>query len=89
MDNNRIYYSREAEMHAQRERLVLVMLVTGMSITIGTLIALLFAPQSGDDTRHQLGERAGKLLSKAQHLADEVGTVVRDKTDELRETVND
>jgi len=52
--NDRIYYSRDAESQAMRERntAILAFLVIGMAI--GTALALLFAPRSGEKTRAEL-----------------------------------
>lgn len=89
MNNNRIYYSQEAQQQAQREKLMMVMLVTGLSVSIGTLIALLFAPQSGNETRHQVGEQFDSVLSKARNVADTAMTRAREDTENLRDTVKD
>ncbi|MEO8396452.1 MAG: YtxH domain-containing protein [Chloroflexota bacterium] len=52
--NDRIYYSRDAESQAMRERTtaILAFLVIGMAV--GTALALLFAPRSGEKTRAEL-----------------------------------
>ncbi len=54
--NDRIYYSRDAEMQAMRERntAILAFLLVGMAV--GTVLALLFAPRSGEKTRAELSD---------------------------------
>lgn len=54
--NDRIYYSREAETQAMRERTTAVLAFFFVGITIGTVLALLFAPRSGDKTRSDIAE---------------------------------
>jgi gas vesicle protein len=54
--NDRIYYSREAEIQAQRDRNVAMLAVLVIGVTIGTALALLFAPRSGEKTRSQISD---------------------------------
>jgi len=64
---NRTYYSREAEMQAQREQLGTTLLFIALGLGIGAVLALLFAPASGkeirDDLSHTIEERLGKPTS--------------------------
>ncbi len=68
--NNRMYYSHDAEMRAQRERFVLALIVLALGIGFGSAVALLFAPQSGERTRRALEE-------VAETVVDRVGERVR------------
>jgi gas vesicle protein len=52
--NDRVYYSREAEMQVQRERAMAVLIFMGLGLGIGAVLALLFAPKSGEKTRAEL-----------------------------------
>lgn len=52
--NDRIYYSREAEMQAMRDRNIAMFAILVVGVTIGTALALLFAPRSGEKTRADL-----------------------------------
>ena len=52
--NDRIYYSREAESQATRERTTAILAFFVIGITIGTALTLLFAPRSGEKTRSEL-----------------------------------
>jgi gas vesicle protein len=52
--NERIYYSREAEMRANREKTVAVLLFLALGVGIGAALALLFAPKSGEQVRGDL-----------------------------------
>ncbi|GAB4527578.1 MAG: hypothetical protein OHK0046_45490 [Anaerolineae bacterium] len=87
--NERIYYSREAAERAARERLLLVLLVTGMSVSIGTLIAMLFAPQSGEKTRQQIGEQMSQTFSRGRHVAENASEQFRENADKVRDNLSD
>jgi hypothetical protein len=63
---NRMYYSRDAELRAGRERLLLAALVAAAGIGFGLALAMLFAPQSGEKTRQMLANSAGELLDNVQ-----------------------
>ena len=53
-DSNRTYYSREAEQHAERERVRLVIVCLMFGLGIGSVMALLFAPAEGKRIRESL-----------------------------------
>ncbi|MBZ0297264.1 MAG: YtxH domain-containing protein [Anaerolineae bacterium] len=55
MSSNRIYYSREAEMQANREKTIAVILFLAFGLGVGAVLALLFAPRSGEQVRHEIG----------------------------------
>lgn len=52
--NNRVYYSQEAEQQVKRQQTLAVVLFTALGITVGAIMALLFAPKSGDRMRREL-----------------------------------
>jgi gas vesicle protein len=54
--NERIYYSHEAEMQANRERAVAIGIFMLLGLGIGAALALLFAPRSGSQIRKELAE---------------------------------
>jgi gas vesicle protein len=55
-NNERIYYSRDAEMHEMRNRTVFTLLFMTIGLGLGAVLALLFAPASGKDTREDIVE---------------------------------
>ncbi len=55
MSENRMYYSREAEMQAARQRTVTILVCLMGGLGIGTVLALMFAPNSGEKSRADLG----------------------------------
>lgn len=70
--SSRIYYSQEAEVQAQRERVVLALIVAGMGITLGMVMALLFAPKTGDETRRELNERLEHIAQRGRETAEQL-----------------
>jgi len=55
----------------------------------GAVTALLFAPQSGEETRQQLQQRARDLSDQATATVDDVVAQARTKTDEVKANVSD
>lgn len=87
--NERIYYSREAELRAQRDRLTLAVMVAGLGIGIGALLALLLAPRPGDKTRKQIVETLAEAGSHGREVAGQVFKTVRDGASKLQEEVSE
>lgn len=67
--STRMYYSQEAEQQAQRERLTLALLASLLGLSLGAVLAFLFAPQSGDKTRQQLGEQVEHAVAPIKENA--------------------
>ncbi|GAB1420269.1 hypothetical protein MASR2M15_03590 [Anaerolineales bacterium] len=87
--NNRVYYSHEAELQVKREKIMLILIVTGLSVSLATLIGFLFAPQAGDETRGQLSEHVSEVVSKAKKVAGATGEQLMEKAEAVRETVDE
>jgi len=51
---------------------------------VGSTIALLMAPESGDHLRSQLRERGQNFFSDVRHAADERKIELRQRLDEMR-----
>jgi gas vesicle protein len=51
---------------------------------VGSTIALLMAPESGDELRHQLRARGQNFLSDVRQAADERKIELRQRLDEMR-----
>ena len=67
MNNERIYYSHEAEIHMMRIRALMTLIFLSFGLAIGAGLALLFAPASGKVTRHDLA----KNVEEAMHSGRE------------------
>lgn len=87
--NDRIYYSREAEIRAQRDRMIFALIVTGFGVGIGAVIALLFAPRAGDETRRQIGDQLDHASNQGREVAGKIAKSVRENADKLQEEVKD
>jgi gas vesicle protein len=89
MNNDRIYYSHEAEMYAMRDRAVLAMLFLTFGLGVGAIIALLFAPSSGKVTRHQLANYGEEKLQTGRDAVEPMVKRAEDEFDDLKKNVKD
>ncbi len=62
----RKYYSEDARNQAHTERALLATLCLVIGLTVGTVVALLFAPEKGSEVRHTLGNTMGDFADKAE-----------------------
>ena len=60
-----------------------------LGLAIGAGLALLFAPQSGEQTRHALRRRARRAGRAAQRVAEDVTETVSDTFNDARKRVED
>src|SRR3984893_9848592 len=60
-----------------------------LGLALGAGVALLFAPQSGEETRRGIARRARRAQDAAQDLVEDVSGTVADKFHEVRETVGE
>jgi gas vesicle protein len=81
---NRIYYSRDAEMIAQRNRLLLALVAALLGGSIGAIVALLFAEQRGEEIRGNIADSSESTFRKVregvEHLAKDVQRTVEHAT---------
>lgn len=82
--NDRIYYSREAEMRAQQQQVALVLAATAISLGVGALIALLLAPQTGEKTRKMLENHLDDVVDSGRHVAKQVRQDVEGRVQDAR-----
>jgi hypothetical protein len=85
--SSRMYYSHEAEQRARRERALLVVAFMALGLALGAIVALLFAPESGDRVRHTISdtlqEGAEATREALQRLEKEFGELRRQVDDRL------
>jgi gas vesicle protein len=60
-----------------------------IGLALGAGAALLFAPQSGDETRRAIARRARRAQDAAQGFVEDVSGTVADKFKEVRATVEE
>lgn len=79
---DRMYYSREAEQRALRERWLIAIVVSLLGLTIGSLIMLLLAPRSGDETRRLILQT---VTDAAERSSEATQAAVKQLGEELKE----
>ena len=60
-----------------------------IGLALGAGIALLMAPQSGEETRREIADRARKAKDAAMDAVGELGDVIGDKLEQARDKVED
>jgi len=63
---SRVYYSDEARNRAQQTRAIIAILSLGAGISIGAILALLFAPEEGTEVRERITEGAQDFRSDVE-----------------------
>ncbi|MFQ3566788.1 MAG: YtxH domain-containing protein [Aggregatilineales bacterium] len=87
--SDRMYYSREAEERANRERMITIITFLLLGVGIGAALALLFAPRSGERTREQISSTVTETLEQSErNLGETVKQLSRDLL-ELRKSIED
>jgi len=89
MDESRTYYSREAEMRAAREKAALTFVFLLLGLGIGTALALLFAPRSGEETRHDISHATEGALNQGRDAVNPALKRLEKEFAELRKRVDD
>ncbi len=89
MTTERIYYSREAEMLALRNRAILTAVFLTFGLGIGAGLALLFAPASGVSTRHELAQSLEDGLNSGRESVEPLIKRLEKEFAELRKQVED
>ena len=87
--SNRIYYNREAEMQAMREKTVMAVVLTAVGLAIGALVALLFAPARGDQTRENIAHTFEEGIKEGRSTVEPVISRLQHDIADLRERLED
>ena len=88
-NNERIYYSHEAEMLAMHDRTVLAMLFLIFGLGIGAILALLFAPLSGKNTRHEISKTMENSMNNGRDAVEPMVKRVEKEFDDLKKNIDD
>ena len=89
MNNNRTYYSREAESRVDHEKVLLTLIFMVFGLGIGTALALLFAPHPGKETRDELAHAMEEGLSNGREAVNPTLKRLEKEFAELRKKVDD
>jgi len=57
MNTDRIYYSRDPELQAARDKTIMAVILMAIGLGVGAVLALLFAPAAGTETRHEIAHK--------------------------------
>ena len=85
-DDDEPYYGEPYVIVEKREAGIGPFLI---GLALGAGAALLFAPQTGEETRRGIARRARRAQEAAQDLVEDVSGKVADKFNEVRETVGE
>jgi gas vesicle protein len=90
--SQRTYYSEEARQRAQIRNTVVVAICLALGATIGTAIAMLFAPKSGDETREDIAnvfeEQAERGRKASEHAIGQLEKQMNDLRKRVEEKIS-
>jgi gas vesicle protein len=89
MNNERVYYSHDAEMHAMRDRTMLTLVFLTFGLGIGAALALLFAPASGKKVRDDLSKTMGEGWSSGREAVEPMVKRLEEEFADLRKSVDE
>jgi len=89
MNNDRVYYSHDAEVHAMRDKTLLTAVFLLLGLGIGAVLALLFAPTTGKATRHDLAKNVEDGLRNGREALDPVVKRLEKEFADLRKNVEE
>ncbi len=89
MNNDRIYYSHSAKMHAMRAMIRLTLLCLVIGLGIGAVLALLFAPSSGKKIRNGLARSVEDGLQTGREAVEPMAKRLEKDFDELHKNVDE
>ena len=87
--SERIYYSRAAEERARREQIFLTVMFLALGLSIGTALALLFAPNSGSETRKEIVNTVEGGLESGREVTNQTVKRMEKEISELRKRLED
>jgi gas vesicle protein len=87
MSDERVYYSHDAEVQAERERTMLALVFLTLGMAIGTGLALLFAPKSGKKTRDGLTHTMEQGLKESRERVEPIAEQAEKEFGDLKKKV--
>ena len=89
MTEKRIYYSHDAELRARRETNITTALRLILGLSIGAVVALLFAPSSGKKTRADLAQTVEEGLNSGRDAVEPLVKRMEEELGDLRKKVEE
>src|SRR5438477_4373494 len=86
-DEDEEYYDQQPYVIIEKQESAIGPFLLG--IALGAGVALLFAPQSGEETRGGMARSARRAKTAAQDFVEDVSDTVADKIKEVKSTVED
>ena len=87
--NNRIYYSEEAAEHARRKQTAGAVMAMLIGMSVGAILALLYAPQEGSTTRHQINDTAEDYYENGRDSTKSALHRLQQEFNDFREQMED
>lgn len=88
MATNRVYYSKEAEDMARRDRIIRSLTFMLLGLGVGAAIAVLFAPDEGDKTREMITDALEEGFSRGRKATTDALKQLEHEYPNLRERVD-
>ncbi len=89
MNQDRIYYSRDAELQAMRNQRKSIALFLVGGLATGAAIALLFAPNSGKETREDLAKSVEEGIKTGREAVEPAVKNLEKEISNLGKTVEE
>ena len=87
MSTERTYYSREAEMRVAREQLALTLMCVLLGLGVGSMLALMFAPTTGERLRRELGHILENSVNSGRERVEPTIAQLEREFSDLRQKV--
>jgi gas vesicle protein len=88
-NNDRIYYSHDAETHANHATVRLTLLCLAVGLGIGAVLALMYAPTTGKKVRNELAKTVEDGLQNGREAVAPMVKNLGKDFDELQKNVED
>lgn len=87
--SERIYYSRAAELEAKRRQMLQTSLFLMLGLGIGAVLALLFAPNSGEQVRKDIAQAVEERVGASREASDKAIHRLEREFADLRKRLED
>lgn len=86
--NTRIYYSKDAERLAKQWQLLRGLSFISLGLAVGTAVALLFAPNKGEETRQLITDAVEQGYQRGREATEEALKQLENEYPDLRKKVS-
>jgi gas vesicle protein len=89
MNNDRIYYSHDAEVQEMRNRSFFTLLFMTLGLAVGAVLALLFAPSSGKTARDEIAQNVEEGLKTGRENFEPTMKRLQEEFADFRKSVEE